>query len=77
MGERKKLAQVVNDTFYVTKNESDKRNRLIEKTENDILKVEIEISKEKSVLERKYREECTQLENNFKERSEINLHEKN
>lgn len=38
--ERKKLMQVVNDSFFITKNESEKRNRLIEKTEGDILKVE-------------------------------------
>ena len=31
-GERNKLTQIVNDTFYITKSESEKRNRLIEKT---------------------------------------------
>lgn len=31
-GERKKLTQIINDTYFITKNESEKRNRLIEKT---------------------------------------------
>ena len=37
---RKKLMLIVNDSYFITKNESEKRNRLIEKTEGDILKVE-------------------------------------
>jgi hypothetical protein len=48
--ERKKLMLIVNDSFFITKNESDKRNRLIDKTEGDILKVENEIAKEKSIM---------------------------
>jgi hypothetical protein len=43
--------------FYIKKSEAEKRNKLIEKTENDILKVENEILREKISLERKMQEE--------------------
>ena len=38
--ERKKMEQLINQMFYIKKSEAEKRNKLIEKTENDILKVE-------------------------------------
>lgn len=70
------MTQIVNDSFFITKNESDKRNRLIEKTEGDILKIESEIAKEKSILERKYEEECVQVERNFEQKIDLQMHEK-
>ena len=63
--ERKRLTQCLDSTFFITKNEADKRNRMIEKTEGDILKIENEITKEKVILERKYKEECQQFAKNF------------
>ena len=50
------MIQIVNESFFITKNESEKRNRMIDKTEGDILKVEHEITKEKGIMERKYKE---------------------
>lgn len=38
--ERKKMSQLLNQMFYIKRSETEKRNKLIEKTENDILKVE-------------------------------------
>ncbi len=70
------MTQIVTDSFFITKNESDKRNRLIEKTEGDILKIESEIAKEKSILERKYEEECVQVERNFEQKIDLQMHEK-
>jgi hypothetical protein len=51
--ERKKMSQLLNQMFYIKRSETEKRNKLIEKTENDILKVENEILREKIQLERK------------------------
>ena len=76
-GDRKKMMNIMNEAFYITKNDSEKRNRMIEKTEGDIVKVENEIAKEKSVMERKYREECQQIESTFQSKCELQQQEKN
>ena len=73
LAERKRLKCIINDTYFITKNESEKRNRIIDKTENDILKIEHEICKEKTLLEKKYFEESARLQKTFSERMAIQL----
>ena len=34
------MEQLINQMYYIKKTEAEKRNKLIEKTENDILKVD-------------------------------------
>jgi hypothetical protein len=55
------MEQLINQMFYIKKSEAEKRNKLIEKTENDILKVENEILREKITLERKMHDEQANL----------------
>ena len=48
---------------------------MIDKTEGDILKVEHEITKEKGIMERKYKEQCLQIESNFQSKCSLHAHE--